>query len=337
MKLKPILRVLITVLLLGLILGSVDLSALLSTLMSIPAWVAILVVGGYLLGQVISAGKWWLIAKAGDIDVSYPKALKAYFIGMFANFFGLGLVGGDLARAMLLSKGQTHKTPAFASVVADRAHGLGTLALIGVVAALCFGRASIDTQLLLLIGAIGFGIVAFWFLGPATLLAILPKSFPFRSKIEQTLQVFPKSLGSVTLLTLISVAFHILQIGLHFAIALSFGSEVSFAYLLMAIPIVNILSSLPISWNGLGVRENGYMFFLAPTYLSAEQAFAMGAIWLLAVTTSSLVGGLIALFTNEIPTLLKRPLESKPTSETSTPSNPTSAQQKESFDKVLNA
>jgi len=58
--------------------------------------------------------------------------------------------------------------------------------------------------------------------------------------------------------------------------AYRFGIDVPWQTLLITIPVVNILSTLPINWNGLGVRENGYVFFLTRLILSHEQAIAFG-------------------------------------------------------------
>ncbi len=64
--------------------------------------------------------------------------------------------------------------------------------------------------------------------------------------------------------------------------------------------MINILSSLAISWNGLGVRENGYLFFLAPLFISREHAIAFGVMWLLAMAISSAIGGLVLVFSKDL-------------------------------------
>lgn len=270
-----------------------------------PLWVIFLTIAGYLLGQIISAFKWWVIARAGGLDSSLPNALKAYFIGMFVNCFGFGIVGGDLARGMLLTEGKGHKTPAVISVVADRAHGLAVLALLGAVATIFFKPASIDPQLLYLLFAIGLSIVVGWFIGPKILLRLVPPTKALHAKMLQISNVFPKDNRTIFWITLISILFHLLQITLHWIIGFGFGLNLSWTLLLVSIPFVNILSSLPISWNGLGVRENAYIFFLVPAALSNEQAIATGAIWLLAVTFSSAVGGIIAFSTKNFGLLKK--------------------------------
>jgi uncharacterized membrane protein YbhN (UPF0104 family) len=70
--------------------------------------------------------------------------------------------------------------------------------------------------------------------------------------------------------------------------------------LLVTIPVINILSSLPISWSGLGVRENGYLFFLAPQFISREHAISFGVMWLLAMAISSAIGALVLVFSKDL-------------------------------------
>jgi hypothetical protein len=72
------------------------------------------------------------------------------------------------------------------------------------------------------------------------------------------------------------------------------------------VPFVNIASSLPISWNGLGVREKSYQTFFvasAPGLMTSEQAIAFGALWLLAVMTTSAIGGIVAFVSGDLSSL----------------------------------
>jgi uncharacterized membrane protein YbhN (UPF0104 family) len=82
-----------------------------------------------------------------------------------------------------------------------------------------------------------------------------------------------------------------------------FGVSLSLSLLLVAIPFINIISSLPISWNGVGFREAGYVFFLAGHGISQEQSIAFGALWLLATTISSLIGGIVGFIGNDFQSL----------------------------------
>ncbi len=282
---------------------SISFDKLLNTLGQISPITAILVIIGYTVGQLMSSVKWWTIARSGGIDVSYSTALKAYFIGMFVNCFGsgLGTVGGDVARGILISNGLPKKTEGIAAVVADRIHGLTVLSVIALITSQLFRSDRVPGWLLLSLLTLIMGFIAAWVLGPA-ILRRLPNSSKFAMKMHQVAAIFPRDFGVLSLITGISVVFHCTQILLHAVMANAVGAQIPLATLFVVIPLVNIASSLPISWNGLGVRENSYIYFLtaAPALVSAEQAAAFGALWLLAVTATSAIGGIVALVTGDL-------------------------------------
>jgi uncharacterized membrane protein YbhN (UPF0104 family) len=300
---KTLIKAAITVIMVAVVAFSVSFEKLLNTLGQISPLAAIAVIIGYFLGQLMSSVKWWTIARSGGIDVSYGTALKAYFIGMFVNCFGsgLGTVGGDVARGILISNGLPKKTEGIAAVVADRIHGLTVLSIIALVTSQLFQSDRVPGWLLASLLALIVGFIATWVLGPA-ILRRLPSSITFAPKMRQVAAIFPRDPGVLSLITIISIVFHCTQILLHAVMANAVGAGVPLATLFVVIPLVNIASSLPISWNGLGVRENSYIYFLtaAPALVSTEQAAAFGALWLLAVTATSAVGGIVALVTGDL-------------------------------------
>jgi uncharacterized membrane protein YbhN (UPF0104 family) len=300
---KTLIKVIITIVMVAVVAFSISFDKLLNTLGQISPITAILVIIGYTVGQLMSSVKWWTIARSGGIDVSYSTALKAYFIGMFVNCFGsgLGTVGGDVARGILISNGLPKKTEGIAAVVADRIHGLTVLSVIALITSQLFRSDRVPGWLLLSLLTLIMGFIAAWVLGPA-ILRRLPNSSKFAMKMHQVAAIFPRDFGVLSLITGISVVFHCTQILLHAVMANAVGAQIPLATLFVVIPLVNIASSLPISWNGLGVRENSYIYFLtaAPALVSAEQAAAFGALWLLAVTATSAIGGIVALVTGDL-------------------------------------
>jgi uncharacterized membrane protein YbhN (UPF0104 family) len=299
MEKKGLIKLLVSAALISAVLYLVDLRQLAATLATIPLWVIAMVTAGYVFGQTVSAYKWLLIARSGKIESSFSQALRAYFVGMFVNCFGFGIIGGDLARGLLLARDKPVKTTALASVFADRAHGLAVLVALGILSALMLNSKNVDADLQNILIILGLIIVGGWALGPKLLLRVIPEDNRFRDKAEQLASVFPKSPGKVFAISLLSVLFHSIQISLHYFMGLGFGIEIPLTFLFVTIPFVNILSSLPISWNGIGVRESAYVFFLSPIYLSQEQAVAFGAIWIIAITFASALGGLVAFLTED--------------------------------------
>lgn len=294
---------------LWLVLRSTRTDQLIATLSRVSVSGALLVTLIYVLGQCLSTVKWWIILRAGGLNVRLATAYRAYFIGMFVNCFGFGTVGGDVARGLIASagtqfsgnghkvSGNGHKAEALASVLADRLHGLSVLALIGLIATVVWGGAHGFTPILIaLCVAIPFG----WMLAPRIIPKLLPAGH-LKDKIVAALAMLPQNPVALGAITGISLFFHGTQLALHLYMAHLFGATLPISKLLTSVPFVNIASTLPISWNGLGVREQAYKFFLVPEILTVDQAVGFGALWLVAVTISSAIGGLVSVLGSRNP------------------------------------
>lgn len=315
MNTKSLLKLALSIIMVVIVLRSVNFQSLQATFRTMSPVTVILVIVGYTLGQLLSSFKWWTIAYSGGIKTPYPTALKAYFIGMFLNCFSFGMLGGDAARGILVAHGQPKKTEGIASVVADRVHGLIVLSCIALITSLIMGRDRVSSDLIQLLLFLVVGCTAGWLIGPW----VLPKIPFIRTtkigvKLQQVMAIFPRDIKTLSTITAISVVFHLTQISLHAVMAAGMGITIPFTTLLLVIPFVNIVCSLPISWNGLGVREQAYTYFLAtdPAIVTYEQAVAFGAIWLLAVTVSSAIGGIVAIMSGDLKGL-KAPAQAAPT------------------------
>jgi uncharacterized membrane protein YbhN (UPF0104 family) len=288
-------KIIISLLLLVLVARSLDGAQLLRVMSSIPGWTVLILCAGYFLGQILSSLKWWLLARSCALEVSFPETFRIYFTAMFVNLAGIGTLGGDVLRGALIGSAQAKPAVGFATVVADRAHGLAVLAAIGTACVGLFSSDLLPPHFGSALFAISIAIMASWLIAPKAIIHFVPNGSPFRPKAVEVARAFPTEPRAIAIITGISIIFHLLQISLHLCIAKGLGIEVSLTTLLTIVPFVNILSSLPISWQGLGVRENAYRFFFVPAICSAEQSVAFGALWLLAITISALIGGLIGL------------------------------------------
>jgi len=289
----------------------VDFSELKLTILSVPLSLVVVTILGFAATQVISSVRWWLLARAAQIHAPYPLALKAFFIGMYANCFGLGTLGGDMLRGALLAPGKGQRTQSIASAFADRAIGLAVLATIGVVAVAFTEGHHMDSQFVYVLLAVGVVVLLGWLLAPFIVLRVVPESNPFRKKVEQIMAVFSRDPVSLALVVLVAAIFHLSQITLQWYMTMGLGLEVPFVSMLVTVPFVNILSTLPITWNGVGVREKAYIFFFTPAIFSHEQAVTMGALWLLAVTSASAVGGILAFLSGGLSRLESKELKAE--------------------------
>jgi hypothetical protein len=96
--------------------------------------------------------------------------------------------------------------------------------------------------------------------------------------------------------SLISLGFHAVQIGAALLVGRAVGLEAPWQYYFVFHPLVSILSALPVSLAGLGIREVGYVWFLSSVgHATQDHAAAFALLWFVVLLASSLAGGLVFL------------------------------------------
>ena len=79
--------------------------------------------------------RWFLLVRALKMPFTLPEALRLGYIGFLFTFLTLGVVGGDLVKAIFLARRQHgRRTEAVATVVIDRIIGLYALFIVAAIA-----------------------------------------------------------------------------------------------------------------------------------------------------------------------------------------------------------
>lgn len=68
----------------------------------------------------------------------------------------------------------------------------------------------------------------------------------------------------------------------------------------VVVPLVTLLTMLPITFNGIGVREGSLVLLLASYGVTEEQAITLGVGWFALSLSVGLVGGVIYLFFDQV-------------------------------------
>ena len=77
---------------------------------------------------------------------------------------------------------------------------------------------------------------------------------------------------------------------------LSFGINIPLLELLVVITLISVITMLPVSLNGLGVREASYVFFFNELGVPEEIALSVSLLFFFLVSISSLIGGIILAY-----------------------------------------
>jgi uncharacterized membrane protein YbhN (UPF0104 family) len=287
--------------------------------LQIQYWLAALVL--YLGIQILSAFRWKLLAKPLGYGGSVWQFTRFYFIGMFFNLFLPTSVGGDVVRACYLRRegregggglfptlwtgtGSSNRDPArvekdsqplgaFLSVLVDRLSGLVVLlALACMAVVLC----PIDLP-----GWIGLSVWSSAGFGLAVIIlapTVLRRTSRFakaRRLVDQSLIYVsrPRLMVATTILSLFIQAGNVVLVWL---VAQALRLPVAASYFWIMVPMVTLLTMLPISLNGMGVREGGTILFLTPLGIEHGPALSLAILWFAVFMAASLVGGGFYLF-----------------------------------------
>ena len=132
---------------------------------------------------------------------------------------------------------------------------------MGAVALLAFPSYHLPWGLSAALIAGGLGLVIAWWTCPL-LVRLLPPGNRVRRQVEHDLAPFWTDRRMLVLSSLVSVVFHLSQVGVQWLLARAAGAPVPFSYCLVMHPVLSVMMALPLSLGGFGVREGGYLWFL---------------------------------------------------------------------------
>jgi uncharacterized membrane protein YbhN (UPF0104 family) len=308
-KVKPLLVFLIKLLVsAGLIvffLTRIHIERFLGTLTSAKFSYIALALVVYLLSQVLSAGRWMILARPLGFRNPFKEIGAYYLIGMFFNLFAPGTVGGDVSRVYYLARNdKTHwdeagwavsTVPAAVSVFMDRAVGMAVLVWLGAIGLAFFPEYPVPAPIRSLTFALAVGLAVGGAAMPL-LRRFLPKDgHPIVVKLRFALRAYRTQWGVIPQAILVSFLLHLIQAWIHLLVGQALQIDIPFSYCIILYPLVGTFAAIPISLNGLGLREGGYLFLLGLIGINSEKGVAFGLLLFLIVAADSLIGGLVFL------------------------------------------
>lgn len=272
-----------------------------------PLWMVI-AVAIFLASSLLGALQWYLLLSAGGVRMTVSRTFSLYFTGLFFNNLLPTNVGGDAYKIYDVVKTGYDPHKVFAITLLDRVIGITGLCMLALTASLVlfFTGGTADLWLYALIFA---GCVT-----PVLLLTLSRRiSTPVRKTLSRislwgigerlelvfshlgSFRSFPSLMGKVTALTL---TIQILRISTHLAVAIALGIRPEAREMLhffVFVPLLGLIMMLPISINGLGLREGAGVLLFTRIGLSEEEAFLMEFLTYCVMVGVSLVGGVIFL------------------------------------------
>lgn len=295
---KQGLQILVTLGLLIWSLAKLDWPRVLHTLaLAQPAWI----VAGmaiYLVSLSVSALRWRAILRSLERPVPLLLLVNLNWVGAFFNQVLPGAVSGDAVRA-LYSRRHTCSLPlAAAAVFGERLLGLGMLLALALFTFLILGEPQAGIPSLgPLLSFLALGYLA----GMGALLKLPFARLTGRTAfVRDKLQELRQALGSVFhrgpnffWVLILSLLIQILSVVMFWSVSRALALHLDQVALWVIWPVVSLLTVLPISFGGWGLREGLMVFYLTHSGFPVEQVLALSILAGLIVMLASLPGGLV--------------------------------------------
>jgi len=254
-----------------------------------PAWlVASLATVPVMVG--LSVWKWQILLASRGYHPGFGLLMRIYITGQFYNYLLPTSSGGDVVRAVLLHRRIHHAKAALGSIIVERFTGLAVLIVIVLAAIAMAPGLWRDPWLLLLVlagSAMACGAMLIIISRRLTRLAqrllgrfapaqkFLAKLLSFQHSLWEYRQ-YPRALAAAMAL---SAGFHIAAVlGVWFA-CLAFGESVSLLSQFIVVPLVLIVTLLPITLGGIGLWEWASLALRVRDLLWTVGGYALVLLW----------------------------------------------------------
>lgn len=269
--------------------------------------------GGFALlwvAHFICIYRWRLLMRPLMPVPSVGNLFGIYCIGLFFNLTFPTVIGGDVVKVYYAGRPSRSYAQSLAAAFLDRDAGMLAMMIIACAAVAVYPVSvpGIPVPLIL------WSVFALFVLGNAAvftpglhrlLIRLLGRLRLGRvaariDLVSRAFQVMGRHPGVLWGSLAISFVNQLLVISVTWIMALGLGIRLSPFYFLVFVPVITLISMIPISLNGMGLREYSFMSLFGAVGVPAASCIALGVLSSVVIILSSLPGGIVyILFRNK--------------------------------------
>jgi len=255
---------------------------------------------------VLLLAQHWVSAQRLRLTLSFlqhPMAfhgvLRSQLVGAFFNQSFLTFVAADGMRAWILNRLSVPLRVAAGAVFLDRVAGFGSLVLLVLLGLPIVVRLVPPAQAGGIVLASVVPIAALAVLACISLLPVIRTHAALEWLVQQSTQfrAFTRSWRSSSAVLLLGVMSQVINISVIYCLAISLGADLTFVDCAALIPGVILVSMLPISVGGWGVREGVMMLGLGLLGIKPELSVVISVLFGIGLGLASLPGAAVWLRT----------------------------------------
>jgi len=302
---KKVAKLLVSVFFLVLAIYLLDWQKVAWALKKLDPYIFLLAIGISFIQFLVMAFRWYGLIKR-IAPLPFVKIMDQYMYGAFLNTFTPANLGGDVYRLMVLRERANGALPVFSMLVRERLLGLLSFFLVYIGCAL--GEWIFRPQDMLSLGksALMTGMLSF---AGVSLILLMPfivtpfKTLPAvqsRKRIADLLDSFGRaarftSVSEFVSLMGLSVAAIFIWIAAVYLISGHLGLSIPLPLLGAVVIIVELVRLVPVTIQGIGLREGMYAYLIGLLGKSSEAGFILGVSSYLALSLSILLCGLASI------------------------------------------
>jgi glycosyltransferase 2 family protein len=271
------------------VLSKSDTTALLKLIRSGDPLLLALAALLYALVLAISTWRWQMLLKAQGYPAPLGHLSASYLVASFFNNFLPSNIGGDLIRVRDGKHLTGSLTTSLAIVAIDRVVGFGALYFLAAAAYVLGGAALRNLAgahfVVFGLGAV-FGGMAYVFFRPGIARSWMARlglsRYPWAQErfetVQEAVHVYREEVGAVWAAFGASVALQALIVLYFFCIGNALRITVPLGACFLMVPLCSLIQSIPISFNGWGLRESVFVLYFGQLGLPADHALAFSLV-----------------------------------------------------------
>lgn len=258
------------------------------------------------IGHYICIVRWRMLMRPVMPILSLSRLWGIYCMGLFFNLAFPTVVGGDVAKMYYAGKPSRRFAQSFAATFLDRDAGMLAMMMIACTAVLArpMDLPGIPIRFIVWSAFSAFLFVNIAIFTPSLhrrLTVVLKKVHLSRlagriDTISNVFQVMGKHWTILANSLAISLVNQLLGIAVIWIMAEGLRIHVFLFYFLVFVPVVAMISMIPVSLNGMGLREYAFVSLLGAVGVGRESGVALGLLVSAFTFLSGIPGGVVYIF-----------------------------------------
>ncbi len=258
------------------------------------------------LGHFVCVYRWRMLMLPLMPVRSFQNLLAIYCIGLFFNLTFPTVVGGDVVKIYYVGKHSNSYSQSFAATFLDRDAGMLAMMIIAC-AGLLFYPIHIPG---VAVEIVVWGFSALFIFGNICLFTPrfryeiikflrwcrLSRIADKMDRVSDALRIIGGKRRVLFAAFMVSFVNQFFAISVVWITAVGLHLDIPFSYFLIFVPVITLISMIPISLNGMGLREYAFMSLFSAIGIIAESCIALGLVSSILIILTSLPGGIIYIF-----------------------------------------